>query len=223
MALLFAVDLRRSAARRFGTVALACPTLLALFILSSSAHAQSVIKRPGEHPDYAAELEPHASLGAFDPPGNTSGTGLGAGLRVTIPIVKNGFIQTINNSVGISFGFDWLHYPGNDASIGPCALWVAGPNGTRICTRIAGPTLGPTDYVFFPVAMQWNFWLHDKFSVFGEPGIVVYYRKAKYEPDSGVGLAPLLDIGGRLHFSQWAALTLRLGYPTLSLGVSFFL
>jgi hypothetical protein len=88
---------------------------------------------------------------------------------------------------------------------------------------VAGPTAGPANYLFFPVAMQWNFWLHQQFSVFGEPGFVVYYRKAQYDQDSGLGLSPLLDIGGRWHFSKVAALTFRLGYPVFSIGVSFLL
>ena len=178
---------------------------------------------PGEHIDYAVELEPHFVAGPFDPPGNTTGTGLGAGLRATIPIVKNGFISTINNSVGVTFGFDWLHYSGQDVVVGPCAQWIAGPNGTRICTQVAGPTAGPANYVYLPVGLQWNFWLHEQFSVFGEPGLVVYYRNPRYADNSNLGLAPLFDIGGRWHFAKPAALTFRLGYPTFSLGVSFFL
>jgi hypothetical protein len=31
------------------------------------------------------------------------------------------------------------------------------------------------------------------------------------------------DVGGRWHFSDIASLTFRFGYPTFSLGVSFFL
>jgi hypothetical protein len=32
-----------------------------------------------------------------------------------------------------------------------------------------------------------------------------------------------LYAGGRYHFSDSVALTLRIGYPTLSVGVSFFM
>jgi hypothetical protein len=160
----------------------------------------------------------------MDPPGDTHGTGLGAGLRVTIPIVHNGFVQTINNSVGLSFGFDWLHYTsGRDTSVGPCARWIAGPDNARICVQVAGLSGAPANYIFLPLALQWNFWLHRRFSAFGEPGVVIYHRNAEYEPDSQVGLAPLFDIGGRWHFSDFAALTFRFGYPTFSLGVSFLL
>ena len=209
--------------RRHCAVGLASATSIALIFQAQSGSAQGLIRHPGEHIDYSVELEPHVAFGPFDPPGNTNGTGLGLGMRATIPIMKNGFVSTINNSVGVSFGFDWLHYSGQDVVVGPCARWVAGPNNTLICVQVAGPGVGPANYVFLPVAMQWNFWLHQKFSVFGEPGLVIYYRKPTYFENSGVGLAPMLDIGGRWHFARPAALTFRFGYPVFSLGVSFFL
>jgi hypothetical protein len=197
---------------------------LAIATLSRPAFAQSIIRNPGAHPQYVLELEPHLLLGPTDPPGNTVGTGVGAGLRATIPIVQNGFVQTINNSVGISFGFDWLHYTsGRDVAVGYCGRWILGPNNTRICTQLAGPSTAPANYIFLPVAMQWNFWLLKQLSVFGEPGFVIYHRKAEFEPDSSFGVAPLFQLGGRWHFSDIASLTFRFGYPTFSLGVSFLL
>jgi hypothetical protein len=74
----------------------------------------------------------------------------------------------------------------------------------------------------FPVAMQWNFWLADKFSVFGEPGMTVYFAKPELG-DTNVGATPLLQVGGRWHFSPGSALTLRIGYPTVSFGFSALL
>ena len=223
MGLTPAIDGRSGSRAKWRTNTLAMSTAFGLVLLNGHAFAQSTIRNPGEHPDYAVELEPHALFGPFDPPGDTIGTGLGAGLRVTIPIVKNGFIPTINNSIGISFGFDWLHYSsGHDVAVGYCGRWIVGPNNTRICAQLAGPSGAPANYVFLPVAMQWNFWLHPKFSAFGEPGLVIYHRKADYE-DAGLGLAPMFDVGGRWHFSDVAALTFRFGYPTFSLGVSLLL
>jgi hypothetical protein len=67
-----------------------------------------------------------------------------------------------------------------------------------------------------PVAMQWNFWFTREWSAFGEPGLALRLdRKVKPHPH--------LAVGGRLNFSDDLALTLRLGWPTSSLGVSFFL
>src|SRR6185503_6138892 len=67
---------------------------------------ESIIKRPGDHPHYAFEAEPHGLVG-FAGPFKDKGKGhLGAGFRGTIVIVNNGFIRSINNSVGITFGAD---------------------------------------------------------------------------------------------------------------------
>src|SRR3954463_13799367 len=76
------------------------------------ANAQSTIKRPGDHPHYVFEAEPHLVAGLFDPPGFGSGTGLGLGFRGTVELVPNGFISKLNNSVGIGFGLDYLRYDG---------------------------------------------------------------------------------------------------------------
>lgn len=193
---------------------------LAVLMSSSAASAQTLIRQPGEHVDYAIELEPHLLFGLFDPPGLPDGTGVGAGVRLTIPVVKNGFVPTINNSVGISFGVDWVHYEGNEFVMGRCARREPGPGGTSICTEILAPAGGSSNYLYFPVAMQWNFWLAEKFSVFGEPGLALYYEKSRIEPESHVGIAPVFLVGGRWHFLRRAMLTARIGYPAMSLGVS---
>jgi hypothetical protein len=66
--------------------------------------------------------------------------------------------------------------------------------------------------------MQWNFWLSTHWSVFGEPGLA-------FGSDNGRGtfLWPAFYAGGRYHFTDRIALTMRLGYPDFSLGVSFLL
>jgi hypothetical protein len=73
--------------------------------------------------------------------------------------------------------------------------------------------------VILPVVMQWNFWLHPRWSVFGEPGVafrVRRYRDNKFDPF-------ILYGGGRFHFTDTITLTMRIGYPTFSVGVSFLL
>lgn len=72
--------------------------------------------------------------------------------------------------------------------------------------------------VYVPIVLQWNFWLSTHFSVFGEPGIAFGSGRG-----SNNGVYPALFVGGRYNFADWIALTLRLGYPDVSLGVSFFL
>jgi hypothetical protein len=71
--------------------------------------------------------------------------------------------------------------------------------------------------VYLPVVMQWNFWLSRKWSVFGEPGPTLRLDKGKAKPDGS------LYVGGRYLFTDDIALTLRVGYPAPSVGVSFLL
>jgi hypothetical protein len=193
--------------------ALSCVLLGLCF--APTAYAQSTIRHPGQHPHYAFEAEPHLLLGPFDPPGWPRGDGWGVGFRGTVELASNAFIKTINNSVGISFGVDWVHYPHSYLG-GVCTRWVGGPNGTTVCTEINGGS--GRDFFYLPVAMQWNFWLARQWSVFAEPGILPYlhHGELNFEPIA-------MYAGGRFHFSDRVSLTLRLGYPTLSLGASFFL
>lgn len=181
--------------------------------LSAPARADTpTLKHPGDHPRYALELEPHALLGVLNPPGPGQDLGFGAGVRGTLTLVRNGFIPSINNSIGIGFGVDWLHYY----------------HGTYICTDLSKNT--PTsqvclahkydtaDYIDFPVVMQWNFWLTRRWSVFGEPGVdfrVVPHSKDHFDP--------VVMLGGRYQISDSVSLTLRVGYPSFSIGASFFL
>jgi hypothetical protein len=80
----------------------------AMFFVATNANARPVIKKPGAHPEYVVELEPHFLLDWADIPG-PNGEGLGVGLRVSIPLFHNGPIDTINNNMAIGFGMDWAH------------------------------------------------------------------------------------------------------------------
>jgi len=173
-----------------------------LFFCSSAASAQSTIKQPGAHPDYVFEAEPHLVLRDHHAHG---GTGLGPGFRGTIVIVDQGFVAKINNSVGIGFGADWLVL------------------GDEHCRGRHRDDCHDHDEIVFPVVLQWNFWLHRKWSVFGEPGLALVLRDHHDHHD--VDADPfVLYAGGRYHFDEAVALTLRLGFPfTLSVGVSFLL
>lgn len=195
--------------RALGLAALALATLVA-----QPASAQSTIKQPGNRPGYVFEAEPHLDLGLFNPPGLGAGTGLGAGFRGTIEIVKNGFISKLNNSVGIGFGLDYLSYDRWQGRRGQCARFEPGPAGVPICVELRDHV----SYFFLPVVMQWNFWLHRKWSVFGEPGVAFYFDDGHFD------FAPFVFYaGGRYHFTDRIALTMRIGYPSFSLGVSFLL
>lgn len=164
---------------------LAGAVLAGLFAASEARADESIIKTPGDHPDYKFEAEPHLLIG-FGGPFRHGQSELGAGFRGTVIIVDNGFVPKINNSVGITFGAD-----------------IFFGHGTLV----------------FPVAMQWNFWLTNHWSVFGEPGLAIAANK--YADAST--LNPVLYLGGRYHFTDKIALTMRIGYPDFSVGASFFL
>lgn len=159
--------------RVFGAIAAA---VLAFAAARTASAEQAIIKHAGDHPHYTFEAEPHVIVGFAGPfrEGHA-----GAGFRGTVVLVQNGFVKTINNSVGLSFGVDFL----------------------------AG-----RQWLYVPLAMQWNFWLSTHWSVFGEPGIAIAARDH---------IGPVLMAGGRFHFNDKIALTMRVGYPALSVGASF--
>jgi hypothetical protein len=190
---------------------LALASFSALVALATTSNAQSIIKTPGDHPDYKVEVEPKVDFGWANLYANN---GFGAGARFSIPIVRNGFVPSINNSVAITFGLDYLRYSGCYYGNG-----VFGNNSVGC----------GASYFLFPVAMQWNFWLTPRWSVFAEPGLYIYHgvfdsfcgnlRNCVEPSHTSIDFA--FFAGGRFHFNDTVALTMRIGYPTLSLGVSF--
>ena len=182
---------------------------------SCPARAQSTIRSPGLRSHYSFEAEPHLLAAPFGSPGWSRGDGWGVGFRGTVELAPNAFIQTLNNSVGISFGMDWVHYPRSyPGSV--CTRFTNGPNGTLVCTEVDGGS-GRSSF-YLPVAMQWNFWLARRWSVFAEPGLLGYLERGEFS------LEPIsFYAGGRFHVSDKVSLTARIGYPTFSMGASFFL
>jgi hypothetical protein len=144
---------------------------------------RGTIKFPGVHPDYSFEAEPHLILTPIDLPRGSQG-GWGAGFRGTIELLDNGFVKTINNTVGLGLGVDTFFHK-------HAAVWV-------------------------PVVMQWNFWFSEQWSLFGEPGggIIIGDRTE---------VQPSFAVGGRWLFTKDMSLTLRGGWPTVSVGLSFLL
>jgi hypothetical protein len=158
--------------------------MVACGVGSRTARAEQwVIKYPGQHPSYSFELEPELIL-VFD---RSLGDGPGAGVRGSIPIVDRAFVPSINNSVGVTFGFD-------------------------------KDPLFAGNVFYVPIALQWNFWLSQHWSVAGEPGALLQFAdrtRAYFQ----------VWAGGRYHFNDSIALMLRVSVPqapAISIGVSFF-
>ncbi|MCK6533342.1 MAG: hypothetical protein L6Q84_10265 [Polyangiaceae bacterium] len=192
------------------------PFLLALL---APALASAQIKRPGAHPKYTVEIEPHLVLdwGNHDGPGNDEG--LGVGLRATIPFLDNGPIPKINNNMGIGFGLDWAH--NGDA----CDGWRWNKQWyDDECT---------VDVFMAPVVVQWNFFLTPIISVFGEGGLQIERTHWEWEncpwgndcDGSDTDVEPVLWAGGRFLFGAGSNVggVVRLGWPYVSLGVGILL
>ena len=181
---------------------------LSCFAVPSGARAQERVEgdwqqRREEAALYPLEIEPHFSFGAENVYG---ATGAGAGLRVSIPLAY-GHVGRVPDNVAISFGGDVLHYDN---------CYYADNCGAN--------------YVLLPVAAQWNLQVLRRVSVFLEGGVFVYkgWFDGCRETDgpgcnqpSDFGVLPTLAIGGRIHIGDNVSFTMRLGYPTTTLGLSF--
>jgi hypothetical protein len=172
---------------------------------TSQSAAESIIRNPNP-PRYKVEIEPHFDVGMWD----YGFGGYGFGARFSIPIMSPGFVKSINDSVAIGFGGDFVHY-GN-------YHWAC-----------AGTVCPSADFwsLYVPVVLQWNFWLTEAWSVFGEPG-VVFRDRISGCPDgldcgSSWAVWPTFSVGARWMFVDGLSLTLRAGWPQgLSVGLSIF-
>ena len=162
------------------SVATCLASCIALF--NNSAHAETnIIKDPDRHPHYVFEAEPHFLLAPIGKPPLLPGVGF----RGTVVLAQQGFIDKINDSVGIGFGVDY--------------------------TR---------DNIWIPVVMQWNFWLSEHWSVFGEPGFAFRFED---HGDKKNRADFTIYGGGRLRLGDRVTLTMRVGYPAFTAGISFLL
>jgi hypothetical protein len=91
----------------FAAVAMLAALLVVPSVPSIARADESIIKNPGDHPSYRFEAEPHGLVG-FGGPFHKGAGNFGAGFRGTVIIVDNGFVKSINNSVGITFGGDFF-------------------------------------------------------------------------------------------------------------------
>jgi len=168
---------------------------------------------------YGLEIEPHI-IGGTLPPGFGQGSGIGAGVRGSIVILRNGIIPHVNDSIALGLGLDYGRYKGDWALNGwrdQCLTHVVAPDGTEVCSQVTSNG-GTYDYLYIPVVVQWSFWPAQRFSAFVEPGADLYYLG-----HHGFGVVPALYLGARVRLSHRVSLTGRIGYPTLALGASFML
>jgi hypothetical protein len=164
--------------------------------LAETAHAETLIEQPGSHTDYRWELEPHLVFTPF----------------------RGGFFRDrwrgYESQVGLGFR---------------ASVEVADPAFVKTINDTVGISFG-VDFtncdwcrddfaMVIPVVLQWNFWFTEEWSAFAEPGIAI--RSAGFFDVVDPDLA--LAIGGRYQFNDDIGLTLRIGYPYVSFGVSFFL
>ena len=201
---------------RRGAVAVVALTLL-LWAGGAQARGSRGYSYTRPPVDYTVELEPHLVFGSA-PPGPGTGSGVGVGVRASIVVAPDGFLRDVDDSVAVGFGLDYGYYAARYALNGyrdQCLRFEPGPAGTSVCTDVTSNG-GSYSYVFIPVVMQWNFWLTEKFSAFGEPGLSLYHVGGQ-----GFSLTPALYVGGRVRLTDTIMLTARVGYPTFSIGASF--
>lgn len=179
--------------------------------LTLTTTAQAQIDREGAHERYTVELEPHLVLQ------HTDNDGIGVGLRASFPIIDNGPVTTINNSLALGVGLDWSHW--EDDCWGPA-------DGFDGCDG--------NDF-WIPMVVQWNFFFSDLISAFPEIGIGLEYEswEGDYrdfcgrfdcdDDDGDLDVELVLWLGVRFHLAREFALTVRLGTPSILIGASFFL
>lgn len=183
--------------------------LSALAALTWCDDARAQIRAPGAHPKYTVELEPHLVV-QYGVDWYVKDAGFGPGIRASIPLLQNGPISTINNSLALGVGVDWALY-------GDCA--------GRAGDDCSVSTL------LFPVVGQWNFFLTPTISVFGEAGFSLIHGRAEWEGgcfgpscnEKDLLFRALFFGGGRFLFSDSLGLVVRLGTPYLSVGATLLL
>lgn len=183
---------------------LASAASAALMVTAAAPHqaqAQAIIGHPGQH-GTKTEIELHGILNYGCGWNHCWGGAWGLGARIGIPLMPNGPVPSINNSLALGIGLDALVYTWGDR-------WNRG----------FGAALEPV----VSVNAQWNFYFFGAFSMFLEGGVAAGFGFCGSE--CGFWLWPGLALGGRVHFSgraDYPTLTFRFGFPTgFNLGVSF--
>lgn len=166
--------------------------------LPSTATAQD-IKTPNGHPDYVAELEPHFTLAIFR--NGLYGFDRGRkGKYFGTPGIGGGFRATFE-----------VADPAFIAKLNNTVGITVGLDVTHCDDWCANPAI-----LYIPTGVQWNFFFSKEWGAFGEIGPMLRTDFDAVLPDLYVAA------GGRYLFSDGVGLTLRIGFPFVTLGVSFF-
>ena len=207
-----------------GRRCVAVATAAAGWLCATNASAQ--IDAPGQHIRYGMEIEPQLSLQHARVPGEAAG--IGPGLRLSVPIISDGPLKKLNNSLALGVGVNWAIFKESCGTYfwdGPAPE----PDEPQYPTYAKGCT---AHQITAPVVIQWNFWITEVVSVFAEPGMAFLYERRSGtgwcdgEPcskkDSSTKLPFVLWGGARMAMSESLALTIRLGTPYVSAGASLF-
>jgi hypothetical protein len=159
----------------------------------TTAHARSIFRRPhyGERPYQLDVYLGFAYIGA----------GPAFGGRFGFPIVRNGFIPSVNNAVYINVGADF---------------YVIGYKGGK-----------DRHYAFgfaIPVTMHWEFYFTPRWSAFFEVGPNIFFHPSIFDGKGWKADAShwfSAAVGGRFWFNRKMALTARAGNPHTSIGMAF--
>ncbi len=172
---------------------------IALSIFASSA-AEAQRRGPpganGRNKIQSVRFDVHGSVGWW--------WALGVGFRVEFPIVPDGFIDSLDDELALSFGGDiqFLSWD-NRRNCNGYGCWG--------------------DWSFWPqAAAQWNFYLTPKWSVFAEAGVAVGVHECGSNDVCG-SASPLIGVGGRWHFAPpRVALFVRVNHPFgAQIGLNF--
>jgi hypothetical protein len=199
---------------------------LAGLIVFWSALGRAQIREPGAHLHYGVEVEPQLTLKLFHVPGEASG--LGPGIRFSVPILKDGPIGAWNNSLVIGAGFNWNYYQEN------CGVyfWEDSTLPPRGPQRASFVKPCKAHQFIVPVVVQWNFYMSRFLTLFAEPGLSLQHERRSGDgwcdgspcsaKDHETKLPFVFWAGARMMMSDSVALTIRLGTPYVSTGVSLF-
>ena len=159
-----------------------------------------------------------------------SGIDLDAGVSKVLP---TGGTASLHGSIG----YDWNEVAGPDGrtdawSEAITATWVE-PLLRNRGNDLLGDDCDGTD-LWLPVTFQWNFFFTKVVGAFFEPGLAVSYWHREWIDDCGgdpceregsdLDLAEfVVFVGGRFLFSERAGMTVRIGWPYVSIGGTFLL